>query len=306
MAREGHCGTCGREFVQQPMKIYVQVWTEIDPSLNVRVDRDSGQAIADDGDVLHRVSPLGRAAVGAALAMASSEVTAYSLGTGHRDALRHALAAGVSQVVELIAGSGEAQGVDVRSCDRPSVAEVAEWLGRQQPDLVIADGTAGLIAGRLVWSHLAGLDALRFDGRCLEAHRHLGRGAQEVVTARLPAIVRLQTESVRPPYVSRARIKAVSPDAIRCERLTNGKQEPCLEVGRLHPTRPRTRVGVQAQPLAGRGQDRLAALMSQAGPARAGSGARSSAAPVASPQDMAEEFVRYLMHHDLLSLESEE
>jgi len=309
-----------------PRHIYVQVWTEIDPTLNVRVDRRSGEAHAEDGDLLHRVSPLGRAAVAAALAMSSTRVTVFAIGCGHREALQHGLAAGAAEAVELVSIGREITDVGrallparVAATGRsahptnatlisrtmlspagPSESAVADWLLHRQPDLVIADRMAGLIAGRLGWSHFAGLDDLQFNEHRLQAVRHLGRGEREVVTARLPAVVRLQTELIRPPYISRARIQAASPDEIPCERLTGEELQGIVEIGPFQPTRARTRFGRQARPSSSRGMDRLTALMSAPGVTQQVDGSQPSLADNASAEEMAEEFVRYLMHHDLL------
>ena len=64
------------------MQVFVQVWCEIDPSLNVRIDRQTGLAVADPGDNLQRVSPLGRAGVDAALSLRAGAVTVFALGAG--------------------------------------------------------------------------------------------------------------------------------------------------------------------------------------------------------------------------------
>src|SRR5262245_54131557 len=132
------------------MRIWAQVWCEVDPTLNVRIDRSTGQPMPDPGDRLWRVSRLGRSGVAAALALGPAEVTAFALGPGHTDALRHALAAGASRSLEVLADGG----------DTMSPVVVAEWLRQERPALVIADRWVGWVAGRLGWAHLAGLEEL--------------------------------------------------------------------------------------------------------------------------------------------------
>jgi electron transfer flavoprotein alpha/beta subunit len=269
------------------LHILVQVWCEVDPTLNVRVDRQSAQPLVDPGDQLWRVSPLGRSAVAAALKLGDGVVTAFALGSGHKEALRYALAAGAGHAVELLASSADADAI--------SVAALAEWLRRQAPDLVIADRLAGRLAARLGWSHLAGLDDLRIHEGKLWAVRRLGRGDREEVTARLPAVVRLHDESPQAPYVARARIQAASGCTIAQEILA-GPGSPRIEPGPLQPARARTRLG-KAAPASGSASDRLQALMG---------GASKATAPVkraeknTEPDQLAEEFLRYLLHHELL------
>src|ERR1043166_6750445 len=110
-------------------RIFVQVWCELDPTLNVRVDRQTGSPLAEGGDVLMRISPLGRAGVTAALSIAEADVVAFALGDQHEDALRHALADGASQAVQLNAAA---------SASEWAGDPLAEWLRDQKSDLVIA------------------------------------------------------------------------------------------------------------------------------------------------------------------------
>src|SRR5262245_3271481 len=111
------------------LRVWAEVWCEVDPTLNVRVDRATGRPAAEAGDRLLRVSPLGRAAVAAARRVFDSlresraggrlaervehlpEVTAFALGAGHDDALRHALAAGASRGVEVLAEGADPDAV---------------------------------------------------------------------------------------------------------------------------------------------------------------------------------------------------
>jgi electron transfer flavoprotein alpha/beta subunit len=268
------------------MNIFVQVWCEIDPSLNVRIDRLTGHPIVDAGDRLWRVSPLGRAGVATASNLGTGNVTAFVLGSDHREALCHALAAGAQRAVQL--------GFEG---DELPVAALADWLKQEKADLVIADRLAGMIAGRLNWAHLAGLEELQLEQGILRAVRFLGRGDREEVTARLPAAVRLNYESPRVPYVSRSRLQAVS--KLRIEQLAlPGEEHSSLQTGPLQTTRPRTRLGTTPAPTATSASDRLLALM--------GGGSTSpvikkpAEKSAATPEEMAEEFVRYLVHHELL------
>src|SRR5262245_10320611 len=112
------------------LRVFVQVWCEIDPTLNVRVDRQTALPAVDPGDRLERVSPLGRAGVAAATRLRDAVVTAFALGTGHGDALHHALAAGADHAIELLS-PGESNAT-------LPVTALVEWLREQQPDLVIA------------------------------------------------------------------------------------------------------------------------------------------------------------------------
>jgi electron transfer flavoprotein alpha/beta subunit len=263
--------------------ILVQTWCEIDPTLNVRIDRETGQAVANGGDVLIRVSPLGRFGVEAALGLAGFEVVAFAVGGDHEAALRHALGAGASRAVQL-------------ATERDGIGGLAGWLGDQAPALVIADRTAGLLAGRLGWAHLAGLDELRVSEGRLHAIRHLGRGDRERVSAALPAVVRLSGESLRTRYVSRDRLRlAAGREIERATLPSDGAPFQDAAPGPLQLARPRTRLGKAAPQAAESGLDRLKALMGMGqGPARPSEPASET------PGEMAEAFVRYLIHHDLI------
>jgi electron transfer flavoprotein alpha/beta subunit len=265
-------------------RVYVQVWCEVDPTLNLRVDRQTGVPVADNGDQLLRISPLGRSGITAALAISDAEVTAFALGEGYDDALRHALAAGASRAVQVVAAS------------------VSEWLCAQKPDLVIADQIAGGIAARLGWSHLAGLDQLRVENGQLRAIRQLGRGDCEVVTAKLPAIVRLQTETPRLRYVSAARITLAANRPIeRWEFAGSTASGTHAELGPLQVARPRTRLGAgPATAAPASGMDRLKALMG-IGRGASAPASRPSESAQKTPDEMAQEFVRYLAHNHLLN-----
>jgi len=247
------------------MKVLVQVWCEIDPTLNVRIDRQSGTALADTGDELARVSHLGRAGMTAAVDLGATEIVAF--GTD-REALIHALAAGATHAVEL-------EGSDV-----------TKWIAEQKPDLAIIDRQPI----RLPWAHLAGIEDLRVESGRLHAMRRLGRGNKESCIATLPAIVRLQTESPRYQYVSQTKIARAAGKSIE-HVVIGGEAEP---VGPLQATRPRTKLG--AAPAApASAMNRLNALMGL------GKSAKPVAAPAnKTPDDMAEEFVRYISHHNLL------
>src|SRR5215468_11070800 len=110
-------------------RVFAQVWCEIDPTLPVHIDRQTGRPAADPGDRLWRVSPLGKVAVAAARGLGGM-VTAFALGNTHEDALRCALAAGAGSAVALDSPEEDAA---------ISAAGLADWLRGQQPDLVIAD-----------------------------------------------------------------------------------------------------------------------------------------------------------------------
>lgn len=301
------------------LRIFVQVWCEVDPTLNVRVDRQSGAPIVESGDVLMRVSPLGRFGVVTALELAGSsqgseaqnlgktepppfgcyggerfaEVVAFSLGDGHEPALHHALAAGAKRAVQINLPKGDPNS-DCLAC-------LAEWLREQKPDLVIADRIAGRLAARLGWAHLAGLDQLQIGGSQLRAIRHLGRGDCESVTAKLPAVVRLQTANPRTRYVAQARLAHAASRTIEQASLNvSATSRKDAELGPLQLSRPRTKLGSApvAAPISG--LDRLSALM---GFGKVASTLTPSVSePVnKTPDQMAEEFVRYLAHHNLLN-----
>jgi len=273
-------------------RIFVQVWCEVDPTLNVRVDRQSGAPVVERGDLLMRVSPLGRFGVATALGI-GCEVTAFSLGEGHDPALRHALAAGAHRAIEINLSDGR------HTSDW--VSPLAEWFRNQKPDLVIADRIAGRLAARLGWAHLAGLDQLHINGGNLRAIRHLGRGDCESVTAKLPAAVRLQTETPRARYVAQARIACVVDRAIEQVSLkvaTVPRRDD--EIGPLQLSRPRTKLGAATIAAPASGLDRLSALMGVGKvPTPAAPGPPESTTK--TPDQMAEEFVRYLAHYNLLN-----
>jgi electron transfer flavoprotein alpha/beta subunit len=270
------------------VRIFVQVWCEIDPTLNVRIDRETAQPVSDPADRVLRVSPLGRAGVAAARRLPADSVTAFALGAGHTDALQHALAAGATSAMELL-GDGENR-------DQITPAALADWLRSQQADLTIADRVAGLAAARLGWAHLAGLDDLQIEGDRLRALRFLGRGDRELVSARLPAVIRLQTESVQPPYVSRARIEAAAQRPIE-QVVLAGSQPSATQMGPLQAARPRTRLGQGPVTPNGAASGRLQALL---GGTASASPPRRGEEPPETPEQLADKFVRYLAHHDLL------
>src|SRR5262245_40932307 len=116
------------------LRVFAQVWCEIDPTLNVRVDRQTAQPIAEPGDQLERISPLGRAGVAAALRTNAATVTVVDLGDGHRGALEHGLASGASRAVELRTDGDHPEAV--------SMTALSDWLRDQHADLVIADRLA--------------------------------------------------------------------------------------------------------------------------------------------------------------------
>ena len=116
------------------LRVFVEVWCEVDPTLNVRVDRQTARPVVEAGDQLLRVSPLGRAAVAATLGLREAVVTAFAIGPDHEEALRHALAAGATRAVELTASG--------TSPEVPPVASLAAWLRGQQADLVALDRAA--------------------------------------------------------------------------------------------------------------------------------------------------------------------
>jgi electron transfer flavoprotein alpha/beta subunit len=267
------------------LRVLVQVWSEFDPTLNLRVDRQSGTPVAEGGDVLRRVAPLGRAGIAAALRLGDVSVTVVAIGAGHEEALRHALAAGARRAVTLT-GPGEQE---------IGVASLAAWLEAIHADLVIADRLAGRIAGKLGWSHLAGIDQLEVVDRTLRAIRFLERGDREVVVAKLPAAVRLQTESFAVPYIARARIAAIPVARLEREVLAETTDVKRLELGPLQVPRPRVSGG-SAPAAAGSANDRLQALMG--GSKKPVAAAKDRAQ---TPDEMAAEFVRYLAHHNLLA-----
>lgn len=272
-------------------RVLVQVWCEIDPTLNVRIDRQMGNPIADEGDLLTRVSPLGRLGVFEALRLDGVHVTAFALGDNAADALRHALAAGAERALALLFSGADAEPF--------SLGALAGWFQREQPNLIIADRWTGLLAARLGWSHLAGLSDLRIEAGRLHAVRHLGRGERELVTAQPPAALRLQTEIVKPPYVSRARIQAIAESRIERVELSAEPESNVAEVGPVQLARARVRMGKTAAPAGASANDRLQALMGLAG-AKPSTTPRREGKASPTPDEMAEEFVRYLAHHQLL------
>ena len=286
--------------MSRPYNVYVQVWCEIDPTLNVRVDRRTGECTPEEGDILTRVSPLGRAGVAAALDLAGADVTAFAIGEAHRDALRHALAAGATSAVLLsLPGEAEPNERGQMSGDQSFALPLANWLREQTANLIVMDRLAGLVAGHLGWSHFAGVDQLEITGGRLHAIRHLGRGEREIVSAEIPAAVRLNEHGPPAPYINRHRLTVAGEGEIREATLPSYEHQPQVEIGALQAVRLRTR-GVQRTPKApARGMDRLQALMSGTSGASS-SPQKADESREATPDEMADEFVRYLAHHQLL------
>ncbi len=269
------------------MKIYVQVACEFDPDLNPRVDRRTGEVRAEPGDQLMRVWPLGRLGISRAMQLKGAEVTAFALGPEHEPALRYALAAGARRAVAVLCNP-----------DKLPTQTLSRWLEEEKPDLVIADRLAGGLAWLAGWSHLGALSDLELrEGRLL-AVRHLGRGHRQRVSAALPAAVRLAPSP--PPYISRTRLKAVADKTIETFEL-EGEAAAGVEVGPLQPARARTR-GAQKNAKSSKASDRVKALMGLAAPATPATPAPTEDVSQ-TPDSMAEEFVRYLKHHQLLNKE---
>jgi len=268
------------------MKVFVQMWCELDPVLSPRVDRQKDALVAEKGDTLFRVSPIARRAVADA-ALFAQEIVAFCLGDEHRTSLRHALAGGAHEAIVL-------------QCSEECISEFAHWLTDESMDILIGDRMVGLVAAQAGWAHLAGVEKLSIGCRGLNAIRNLERGNREQVTATLPAALRLHG-GLRAPYISKARLAAVSEDRIRTQVLA-GSFQPLIETGPLQPTRPRTKLGsntAPARPISGK--SRLDALMGMSGAVRAVKPEKR----VKSTEELAEEFVRYLAHHRLLDNKGE-
>jgi len=269
------------------MKIFVQVWCEIDPTLNVRIDRNTGTPMPEPGDKLMRVSPLGRYGVDTAVnlcKLSAGKVTAFCIGNEDSPALRHALASGASEAIVL-------------ETSHLSAATLSAWLKTQSAKLVICDRIAGLVAYRLGWSHLSGIDQLQIKNNKLHCLRFLERGNREQMQATLPAIIRLQQESVKPRYVPFARLEAVKDKEFETVKLIGKKTSREIEVGPLQQARARTKVGQRPMKTKASGMDRLSALMTSHQPKSAPT---SRPKKDLTPQQLAEDFVRYLGHQNLL------
>jgi hypothetical protein len=102
--------------------------------------------------------------------------------------------------------------------------------------------------------------------------------------------------------MSRARIAQAESRPIERVQLTeNILSDKSAELGPLQLARPRTKLGATPATAApASGLDRLSALMGiskgSVSPA-----SKSSEPALKTPEQMAEEFVRYLAHHDLLN-----
>jgi electron transfer flavoprotein alpha/beta subunit len=276
--------------MRERLIVFVQVWCEIDPTLNPRVDRTTGDVRADEGDRLLHVSRAGRIAVAVARRLLDAQVIAFGVGAGHDDALRHARAAGADRAIELRALG-----------DKPLDAgpgALAEWLKTASPDLLIADRWAGTIAGHLGWAHLAGITDVEIASNRLRAVRHLERGDREHVSATLPAAVRLACGLLRAPYVPRARIDRIASKEIEREVIAPFTAADLVSVGPIQVARARTHRGAHVAPSSGRGLDRLGAMMGSTGESAPRRSRTSDGA--ATPEEMADEFVRYLKHYQLL------
>jgi hypothetical protein len=81
--------------------------------------------------------------------------------------------------------------------------------------------------------------------------------------------------------------------------MLNGLAGQLGTAGPLQVARPRTRLGQQPAPAATSAGGRLQALMGAGAPRAPRRGIVEPAAP--TPEQMAEEFVRYLAHHGLLA-----
>jgi electron transfer flavoprotein alpha/beta subunit len=280
------------------VKILVQVKCEFDSTLNLRVDRTKGEAVSESGDRLTRVARIGRLGLELALSLKNdAEITAFALGSGHMAALRHALAAGARRAIEL--------GGDLPSVGRPLPAAFIRWLTLENPQLVIADREISIAAGFFSWSYLKDVTSMELLEDVLLVERALGRGNRERIETTLPAI--LQPELSRQPrYVARARCHAASQLAIFVERLEDPAEgaQIAFDEGTIQETRARTRQSAglppktAARPL--KASDRLQLLMGQGLAKKEAVATPPSESVSQDPEALAESFVRYLAHHQLL------
>jgi electron transfer flavoprotein alpha/beta subunit len=280
--------------------VLVEVSCELDPTLNLRVDRGTGEAMPEPGDVARRIKPSGSVAVDVALELARTAaagcVVGFALGGGHEAALHDALARGAERALSLSAEPGGGP---------PGERRVAEWLRAEQADLVLMGHSAGAVAARVGWAHLAGLDQLRLRERRLYATRNLGRGDREEVESALPAVVRIEINR-RPVYIARARLRAAARDHAIGEAILPGPDATlpaAVVAGPLSAARARTRLGAAAvpPPASTRASGRLQSLMAAGGnKAPVSASPKPGAEAPATPEAQAESFVRYLAHHNLL------
>ena len=99
-------------------------------------------------------------------------------------------------------------------------------------------------------------------------------------------------------YVSQGRLGAAMDREIERIWLEEGAGAQ-TEAGPIQLVRPRTRLGAAAPEIPAGGMDRMKALMGM-GQAPAVAAAKPSASAPETPDEMAEAFVRYLRHHELM------
>lgn len=279
-------------------KIFVQVWTELDPSLNIKLNSNSHPE-AIPGDQLWRLSPLGRHGLELAKKIDNAEVFCFAVGSQHDAALIHALAAGAHKAFRVQS--------DPALDSKAIVAEISQWLKKSRADLIIGDRLAGAIAQHSGFSHLAGLEDLEIKDASLVAKRVLSSSHKQKVSGSLPAAVRLNEHKLQIPYINHDRISQISLNSIENVTLKSPAVQSTATWGPYKFSRARTKIGKKldsSKKLSGLG--RFQALLGSSIKKPPTPSQEPKAADTKTPQSMAEEFVRYLVHNDLVNLTSKE
>ena len=285
------------------MQIFAQVWCEYDPVLHLKTDRKQGTVVAPGDDKLLRVSPTGQAGVEMALKLDENKVTAWAAGPQHEPALRAALAAGAQNALIFLPPEGSGGSKEVAQ-------QIANWVEslpqEKRPDLAIGGKICAYLSWYAKMSHLAGLSHLYLENGRLQGTRPTGKGARELVFARLPACISLQRRGMSSRYICRDRINQASDlpiQKILLHPLKNTQQQTSWTPPQT--LRLKTRgVKKTGSPGTMGGLGRLQALLGNSASSKPRK-PKDECREIKSPAEQAEELVRYLMHHDLIDLREE-
>ena len=294
------------------MHIFVQMWREFDPLLNISVSREDNSPKSAPEDQLYKVSQIALKGLKTALLQPNSEVTAFCFGQRHAEALHYALALGVRRAV--LFKTDKQDFPDFRTDSKA----LFDWLHKQKyfPDVIIGSRVCGVLSARLNYSFLSGLESFNLADSEISGVRLTGKGARELVAAPLPSGISLGPTSESPPYISQDRLNQINKNSVLVETLegkTNLEAEnedtEGTRWGAWQPFRPRIRssskTGSGSESVGTRpksGLNRFEALM--------GAGHKSSkptvkpVVPVSSEEpsisDQTEKLLRYLIHHNLI------
>lgn len=291
------------------MQIFVQMWSEFDPILNLSVSREDNNPKTAPEDKLYKVSGAAISGVNSALSLPNSEVTAFCIGERHKEGLRLALAMGVRRAILFKTNQDEF------SDFREDSALLLSWIQKKKifPQLIIGSRVCGVLAAKLNYSFLSGLESFKLQDNKVSGRRVAEKGARELVVASLPVGICLRMTKGFRPYISLDRLNQADSKEIEIEieslEKTSAPEHEKVNWGLWQPFRPRTRSATKSNSGAivsgaktKSGLNRFEALMGTN---------RKAAKPKVNPtskvtseepsiSEQSEKLLRYLIHHELI------